>query len=99
MERRPHKSSWKERKRRDDEIQESQEKAPVESDLRESLSKIKKYTMILCIVLAIGALGAILDPTGIIFTLSPILGVVGIFIAVFMIYFPLSDLLKNPETR
>ena len=51
MDKRPHKSSWTDRKRRrEPDIQKKEEVTVMDSDVREQLNKIKKYAMICAIV-------------------------------------------------
>ncbi|TFG06024.1 MAG: hypothetical protein EU536_00340 [Promethearchaeota archaeon] len=97
MERSPHKSSWKERKRKMDDAEPITAEHTIVSDIdvREKLLKLKKYIMI-CAVLAVAPVLLYFIIPGIFFVFTPFVNLIVVFIIVFLIYFPLSDLLKTP---
>jgi len=94
----PHKSIWKERKKEPEEevIEKKKEESIIISDeLRAKLNKAKRYVMILCIIL--------IAPVIVSFIYAPVLFIlpfiilIAVFIGVFMVYFPITDMLKRPE--
>ena len=99
LEKGPHKSTWKTRKKQvddDSRIPTKQQERSLE--VRETLEKVKKYSMILCAVLGIWAILAVVLG-GWFFYLSPFIMIIVLFIGVFFIYFPISDELKKRETE
>jgi len=96
MERKPHKSSWSDRKRRGEPDLHKKEEEPVmDSDIRDQLNKIKKYAMI-CAVIAVAPV-LIYFFYGPIIMFTPFINLIIVFIVVFVIYFPVSELLKKPN--
>jgi len=93
METAPHKSTWKERKKGFEELDQKKEEASyIDTKIREKLSKIKKNMMIVCILL-VGAMTIGYFIVVLLFLLS----IIAIFIGVFNVYYPISDILKKPE--
>ena len=96
LEKNPHKSSWKTRKRPvEEDVRITTKQREKNLEVRETLEKVKKYAMILCAFLGISAILSLF--VGIVYMLTPILMIVAVFIGVFFIYFPVSDRLKEPE--
>lgn len=98
MERKPHKSIWKERKKESEEpVVEKKKEVPItiSDEVREKLNKVKRYVMILCIIL-IGPVIISFIYAAVLFFL-PFIILIAVFIGVFMVYFPISDLLKRTE--
>ncbi|MHA1267362.1 MAG: hypothetical protein ACTSRS_19140 [Candidatus Helarchaeota archaeon] len=97
---RPHKSTWKVRKKLP-EVAGTKEKTYMDDELRESLNKVKNYAKIVAILLIIPALsfilGMVIPYVAFLATFGPFFELIGVFIVIFMIYFPISDALKKPE--
>jgi len=97
MERAPHKSSWKERKKGIEEpVEKKGESIQIDDEVRGKLKKIKRNVMILCILL-VGpiAVSFFID----IFFALPFIVLIAVFIGVFLVYFPISDLLRKTEKK
>ncbi len=104
MDRRPHKSSWKGRKKPVDEAPLTKKERTEEVDLREKLNKVKRNAKIIAVLLVIpilATLGSNIIPELFIiaFTFAPFILLIAIFIVVFWIYFPISDILKEPDQK
>ena len=96
MERAPHKSSWKERKKGFEEsVEKKEESGHIEPTIREKLNKIKRYVIILCILLVVPIIIFFIYTPAIFFI--PFISLVAAFVALFMVYFPISDILKKQE--
>jgi len=98
LEKKPHKSIWKERKKEPEEAvveKKKEESIIISEEVREKLSKVKRNITILCIIL-IGPVVISFVYGGMILFL-PFVALIAVFIGVFMVYFPIADMLKRTE--
>ncbi|NVM54176.1 MAG: hypothetical protein HWN66_10790 [Candidatus Helarchaeota archaeon] len=95
MEKRPHKSTWKTRKKSEDDYEKKEEVRIMDVEFRQKLNKIKTYVMITAVVLVVPVIIYFFYPPIMLFV--PFINLIAVFIAVFMIYFPISDVLKKPK--
>jgi len=98
LERTPHKSIWKERKKESEEPiaeKKKEESITLSEEVREKLKKVKRNVMILCIVLIGPVIMSFIIGNIILFL--PFIILIAVFIGVFMVYFPISDILKRTE--
>ncbi len=97
----PHKSRWKDRKAKVEETPREGRVKVTELERREKLNKVKrnaKITAVLIFIPVISYLGAFLIPyLGFIAYFGPIFELIAVIIIVFYVYYPVSDMLKEPE--
>ncbi|NVM27365.1 MAG: hypothetical protein HWN65_00875 [Candidatus Helarchaeota archaeon] len=98
MERRPHKSGWKRKKRIETEGEKREESPYLDPDLRETLNKVKRYTLVIVLLMVVPTL-IYLFVWGVMLVYIPFVCLAATFIAVFLIYFPISDALKKTEAK
>ncbi len=90
----PHKSTWKQKRIGEPETVQEEERPSLELDIRETLSKIKRFTLILIALLVIPVI-ITLFIWGALYIFMPFICLAATFIAVFFIYFPASDAMKK----
>jgi hypothetical protein len=101
LEKAPHKSGWKTRKRDISDIKKEDDESYMSPELRETLNKIKKYIMIVAILLILPVLIYLLSFISAVFGMAllfiPFTSLVAVIIVVFVIYFPITDALKKTK--
>jgi NADH:ubiquinone oxidoreductase subunit 3 (subunit A) len=101
LEKAPHKSGWKTRKRDISDIKKEDDESYMSPELRETLNKIKKYIMIVAILLILPIIVYLLSFISIQFQIAllfiPFTSLVAVFMVVFVIYFPITDALKKTK--
>ncbi|MFX1295551.1 MAG: hypothetical protein ACFFD2_11970 [Promethearchaeota archaeon] len=94
MDKAPHKSSWKTRKKKGIDIEKKGEINVAEQELREKLEKVKKYIMLTAVITIIPVIICLIV-WGPIILYMPFINVVIVIILVFFIYSPIAELLKK----
>ncbi len=95
MERTPHKSGWKSRKKKVEISEIVEEKSVLYVEIMEKLQKMKTYILVCIALLILPALIALFI-WGAMLIYIPFISLVVVLILVFAVYFPVSDLLKKP---
>ena len=82
MEKIPHKSTWKGKRKKEEEIPVKENLSPKEFELQEKIDKIKKYTKICAVILVATLVAFFIYPFAILF-----INVIAVYLIVFLIYF------------
>jgi hypothetical protein len=98
LERTPHKSGWKVKKKKVEISETIEEKSVLYVEIMEKLQKMKTYILVCVALLVLPTLIFLFIWGGILFYI-PFISLVVVVILIFFIYFPISDLQKKPPEK